>query len=61
MSAATQIEQDLREIHHHLTRAILFLDRNRMSDEAQALLTVKVTLPLPKSSQKKASAPMIDK
>jgi len=53
MSTAIQIDQDLQEIHHHLTRAILFLDRNRMSDEAQALLTVKVTLPLPKKQVEK--------
>ncbi len=53
MNEATQVDQDLREIHHHLTRAILFLDRNRMSDEAQALLTVKVTLPLPKKQSEK--------
>ncbi len=44
---------DLREAHHHLTKAILFLDRNGVEDQVEALLKVKTALPKP--SKKKRS------
>jgi len=38
-------ERDLQEAHHHLTRAILFLDRNGVEDQVETLLRVKAALP----------------
>ncbi len=38
---------DLQEAHHHLTKAIIFLDRNGAEDHVDALLKVKTALPKP--------------
>jgi hypothetical protein len=44
---------DLQEAHHHLTKAILFLDRNGVEDQVEALLKVKTTLPKPSEKKRR--------
>lgn len=45
MKKQEPFERDLQEAHHHLTRAILFLDRNGVEDQVETLLRVKAALP----------------
>jgi len=45
MTKQNPFERDLQEAHHHLTRAILFLDRNGVEDQVETLLRVKAALP----------------
>jgi len=47
MTKRNPLERDLQEAHHHLTRAILFLDRNGVEDQVETLLRVKAALPRP--------------
>ncbi len=45
MKKQNPFERDLQEAHHHLTRAILFLDRNGVEDQVETLLRIKAALP----------------
>ncbi len=38
---------DIREAHHSITKAILFLDRNGLEGQVEALIEVLVSLPKP--------------
>ncbi len=44
---------DLQEAHHHLTKAILFLDRNGVEDQVEVLLKVKTALPRPSEKKRR--------
>ena len=52
MAKLNQLDTDLIEIHHLLTRAILFLARNYLEGPVETLLKVKLALPIPKMRQK---------
>ena len=53
MMKQNPFERDLQEAHHHLTRAILFLDRNGVEDQVETLLRVKAALPRPPEEQRR--------
>ncbi len=43
---------DIREAHHSITKAILFLDRNGLEEQVEGLLVVLVSLPKPPTDAK---------